>query len=213
MPVIGRRAIPALRLHLPDKLKKFIAEFLFRNKILFFFSFHNFHFFNCETFFKPNSTGTRPAFVRAVPAESNYYNKIEKKMIVCRIPITKQNPVSQTSPLERGRGCVTSEHSHLKPKQTPETNKPHLKKTPHPKPRPSPSHTPLSPLKRGNKHNNPLIIKQKAVSQISPLERGRGCVTPVHSHLKPKQPLKSNRQNLKKKQQKHPNRAPHRNTP
>ena len=117
MPVIGRRAIPALRLHLPDKLKKFIAEFLFRNKILFFFSFHNFHFFNCETFFKPNPTGTRPAFVRAVPAESNYYNKIEKKMIVCRIPITKQNPVSQNSPLERGRGCVTPVHSHLKPKQ------------------------------------------------------------------------------------------------
>ena len=118
MPVIGRRAIPALRLHLPDKLKKFIAEFLFRNKILFFFSFHNFHFFNCETFFKPNPTGIRPAFVRAVPAESNYYNKIEKKMIVCRIPITKQNPASQNSPLERGWGCVTPVHSHLKPKRS-----------------------------------------------------------------------------------------------
>ncbi|BCI61729.1 hypothetical protein Cop2CBH44_00820 [Coprobacter secundus subsp. similis] len=116
MPVIGRRAIPALRLHLPNKLKKFIAEFLFRNEILFSFSFHNFHFFNCETFFKPNPTGIRPAFVRTVPAESNYYNKIEKKMIVCRIPIIKQKAVSQNSPLERGRRCVTSKHSHLKPK-------------------------------------------------------------------------------------------------
>ena len=172
MPVIGRRAIPALRLHLPDKLKKFIAEFLFRNKILFFFSFHNFYFFNCETFFKPNPTGTRPAFVRAVPAESNYYNKIEKKMIVCRIPITKQNPASQTSPLERGRGCVTPVHSHLKPKQTPEANKQHLKKQQQKHPNRAPHrNTPLHPLSRGEintlKH---LIPNKKAVSQNSPLK-------------------------------------------
>lgn len=106
MPVIGRRAIPALRLHLPNKLKKFIAEFLFRNEILFSFSFHNFHFFNCETFFKPNPTGIRPAFVRTVPAESNYYNKIEKKMIVCRIPIIKQKAASKI-PLSRVK-CTPS---------------------------------------------------------------------------------------------------------
>ena len=197
MPVIGRRAIPALRLHLPDKLKKFIAEFLFRNKILFFFSFHNFHFFNCETFFKPNPTGTRPAFVRAVPAESNYYNKIEKKMIVCRIPITKQNPASQTSPLERGRGCVTPVHSHLKPKTSTEAQQTPPQK--HLIPNLAPHrNTPLHPLSRGETNTlKHLIPNKKAVSQNSPLERGWGCVTSEHSHLKPKQPPETNKQHLK----------------
>ena len=46
-------------------------------------------------------------------------------------------------------------------------------------------------------HHKPLITKKKTASQNSPLERGRGCVTPVHSHLKPKQPLKPNRHLLK----------------
>ena len=48
--------------------------------------------------------------------------------------ITKQKAVPQNSPLERGWGCVTFEHSHFKPKHPPKANKPHLKKTPHPTP-------------------------------------------------------------------------------
>ena len=46
---------------------------------------------------------------------------------------------------------------------------------------------PLIPSQEGkHPHHKPLITNKKAASQISPLERGRGCVTPEHSHLKPK---------------------------
>lgn len=88
------------------------------------------------------------------PAESNYYNKIEKKMIVCRIPIIKQKAVSKI-PLSRGaEGCVTSKHSHLKPKQTPETNKPHLKKQQQKHPNRAPHrNTPLTPLSKNSLSN------------------------------------------------------------
>ena len=88
------------------------------------------------------------------PAESNYYNKIEKKMIVCRIPIIKQNPASQNSPLERGRGCVTSAHSLPNQKQTPETNKPHLKKQQQKHPNRAPHrNTPLHPQSNNSLSN------------------------------------------------------------
>lgn len=116
MPVIGRRAIPALRLHLPNKLKKFIAEFLFRNEILFSFSFHNFHFFNCETFFKPNPTGIRPAFVRTVPRRIQLLQQNREKNDCMQNTNYQTKSSIQNSPLERGRGCVTPKHSHLKPK-------------------------------------------------------------------------------------------------
>ena len=46
---------------------------------------------------------------------------------------------------------------------------------------------PLIPSQEGKPpHHKPLIYNEKTVFQTSPLERGRGCVTPVHSLLKPK---------------------------
>ena len=43
------------------------------------------------------------------------------------------------------------------------------------------------PLSRGEylRHKS-LIFNKKISTRTSPLERGRGCVTPEHSHLKPK---------------------------
>ena len=43
------------------------------------------------------------------------------------------------------------------------------------------------PLSRGDylRHKS-LIFNKKISTRTSPLERGRGCVTPAHSHLKPK---------------------------
>ena len=85
----------------------------------------------------PSREGQEVCHVRAQPPQTKTTTEAQQTPPQKHL-ITNKNPASQNSPLERGRGCVTSEHSHLKPKQTPETNKPHLKKTPHPKPRPSP---------------------------------------------------------------------------
>ena len=46
---------------------------------------------------------------------------------------------------------------------------------------------PLIPSQEGNPtHHKPLITNKNAASQTSPLEKGRGCVTPKHSFLKSK---------------------------
>ena len=72
--------------------------------------------------------------------------------------------------------------------------------------------TPLYPLSRGeNQHPKSLITNKKTASQTFPLERGRGCVTHVHSHPTQKQPPKANRHLLKK--QLKPIRASLHNTP
>ena len=178
MPVIGRRAIPALRLHLPNKLKKFIAEFLFRNEILFSFSFHNFHFFNCETFFKPNPTGIRPAFVRTVPRRIQLLQQNREKNDCMQNTNYQTESSIQNSPLERGRGVC---HAQALPPQT---------KNKHPKPtnrtsKNSSKNIPTAPLTV----THPLLPNQKTNYQTkssiqnSPLERGGGCVTPEHSLL------------------------------
>ena len=49
---------------------------------------------------------------------------------------------------------------------------------------------PTSLSKREKQYTKILTIKKKNNIQFSPLERGRGCVTPVHSYLK----IKSNHQ-------------------
>ena len=154
MPVIGRRAIPALRLHLPNKLKKFIAEFLFRNEILFSFSFHNFHFFNCETFFKPNPTGIRPAFVRTVPRRIQLLQQNREKNDCMQNTNYQTESSIQNSPLERGWGCVTSAHSLPNQKHPPEANKPHLKKQQQKHPNRAPHrNTPLTPQSNNSLSN------------------------------------------------------------
>ena len=66
-----------------------------------------------------------------------------------------------------------------------------------------------------------MYIKQKPASQNSPLERGRGCVTPRHSFLNPKAVTEADRYCLATPNtsingfSKHliPCRASHRNTP
>ena len=58
---------------------------------------------------------------------------------------------------------------------------------------------PLIPSQEGNlKLHKSLITKKKAPSQNSPLERGRGCVTHVHSHPNQMQTLKADRHHPKK---------------
>ena len=62
--------------------------------------------------------------------------------------------------------------------------------------------TPLYPLSRGEtSHSTHSLTNEKRSIQISPLERGRGCVTSVHSLLKSKQPPQANRHHLIKQQQ------------
>ena len=57
--------------------------------------------------------------------------------------------------------------------------------------------TPLNPLSRGEiPPLTPFITNKKSAFQNSPLERGRGCVTPVHSHLKTKTVTEADRYRL-----------------
>ena len=105
----------------------------------------------------------------------------------------QQESSIQISPLERGWGCVTSEHSHLKPKQP-------LKPTDTAYPNSSKNTSifaailtithPFIPSQEGKQTQQSTNYQQESSIQISPLERGWGCVTSEHSHLKPKQPLK-----------------------
>ena len=85
-------------------------------------------------------------------------------------------------------------------------------------PTPAPHrHTPLNPLSRGESTlYNCLITKKETASQLSPLERGRGCVTSAHSLLNPKAVTQNLTDNTSpKQQQKHfsPSRASHHHTP
>ena len=103
----------------------------------------------------------------------------------------QQENSTKISPLERGRGCVTPKHSHRKTKATTQSQetRPHqtVAKSISSQPAPlSVTHPSIPSLGRGNLTLNPLIIKNKAASKTSPLERGQGCVTPEHSLLKSK---------------------------
>ena len=76
--------------------------------------------------------------------------------------------------------------------------------------------TPLCPLSRGETAPlTPFITNKKSAFQNSPLERGRGCVTPKHSFLKTKTVTEADRYRLSKQQQNHfnPSRALLHNTP
>ena len=65
--------------------------------------------------------------------------------------ITNKNAASQTSPLERGWGCVTYAHSHPNQKHPLKANRYHLKKLL--KPNRAPHHnTPLNSLSRGESY-------------------------------------------------------------
>ena len=137
---------------------------------------------------------------------------------------------------------MTPVHSHLKTKATTEADRYHLSKQQQNHLCPSRAllrNTPLCPLSRGetpplkpfitNKKTvsqsplsrgeipplTPFITYKKTAPQNSPLERGRGCVTPEHSHLKTKTVTEADRYRLSKQQQKHlyPSRAPHRHPP
>ena len=168
MPVIGRRAIPALRLHLPNKLKKFIAEFLFRNEILFSFSFHNFHFFNCETFFKPNPTGIRPAFVRTVPRRIQLLQQNREKNDCMQNTNYQTKSSIQNSPLERGWGCVTSAHSLPNQKHPPEANRYHPQKNTSPKTAHFTITHPLLPSQKTNYQTESSIQNSPLESEVPP---------------------------------------------
>ena len=96
----------------------------------------------------------------------------------------------QISPLERGWGCVTPKHSHRKTKavtQSQETQ-PHqtVAKSISSQPAPLSITHPFIPSLEGKPHTQPIHYQQKSNFKISPLERGRGCVTPKHSYLKSK---------------------------
>ena len=102
----------------------------------------------------------------------------------------------QISPLERGRGYVTYAHRHLNQKQPPKANRHHLTKQQQNHlnpPRVSHRNTPLYPLSRGETTHPIHSLPTKNSIQISPLERGRGCVTPAHSLPNQKQPPEANR--------------------
>ena len=71
---------------------------------------------------------------------------------------------------------------------------------------------PLIPSLEGKPtRHKPLITNKKQAFRTSPLERGQGCVTPVHSYQNPKLPPEVDRHHLKN----HliPHHVPHRNTP
>ena len=107
--------------------------------------------------------------------------------------ITNKKSAFQNSPLERGGGCVTPKHCFLKSKQPPEAKKHHISKQQqnHLCPcRALHRNTPLNPLSRGEVLHaiNRLLLMRKQYLESPLFERGRGCVTPAHCLLNPKQP-------------------------
>ena len=99
----------------------------------------------------------------------------------------------QISSLERGRGCVTSGHCHLKIKavtrsrQTPPCNTKFLEATSRNTSAYAATFTvahPSIPSQEGKPATQSPHFQEESNIQISPLERGGGCVTPGHSHLK-----------------------------
>ena len=101
--------------------------------------------------------------------------------------------------LQRGRGCVTSRHCHLKSKaatqsrQIPPRSTKFLEtvfRNPSTHAAPLTVTHPLIPSREGNHPHSTYSLPKRTQLPISPLERGRGCVTPEHSYLK----IKSNHQ-------------------
>ena len=68
-------------------------------------------------------------------------------------------------------------------------------------------YTPLNPLLRGETLYSNLLLPRRKQHPKLPSGEGRGCVTPEHSLLNPKQLLKADRYNLTKQQQN--NLCPH----
>ena len=116
------------------------------------------------------------------------------------------------SPLERGRGCVTSAHRHSNQKQPLKANR-YFCATLNTRNTTSPNSSkiisnqsahltvthPFIPSQEGNStHHTPLISNKKATFPISPLERGWGCVTYAHSHPNQKHPPEAKKHLLKK---------------
>ena len=130
------------------------------------------------------------------------------------------NPSNFWGALQRGRGCVTPKHSLLKTKAVTRSQEtpPHqtVAKTSQPMPRPSPSRTPQSPLKRGNLHATNHSLPTRKQRPNLPSREGSGVCDPrakppqtQNGHPKPK------KHHLAKQRQKHfsPHRTSHRNTP
>ena len=101
------------------------------------------------------------------------------------------NPSNFWGALQRGWGCVTPVHCHLKPKAVTQslrnTSSPNRSKNISPHTAPLTITHPSIPSREGNptRHKS-LITNKKTAFQTSPLERGWGCVTSVHSFLKSK---------------------------
>ncbi len=108
------------------------------------------------------------------------------------------NPSNFWGSLQRGGGCVTSAHGFLKTKATTRSRQilprnikldlsQYLSLC-----RASHHNTPLHPLSRGETPPlKPFIANKKTASQLSPLERGGGCVMFAHSFLKTKATTRS----------------------
>ena len=116
--------------------------------------------------------------------------------------ITNKKSAFQNSPLERGRGCVTPVHNHLKTKTVTEADRYRLAIL-------SPIYSnnsayaapfsithPLIPSQEGKYHTQNSHYQQENSISISPLERGWGCVTSAHSHLKTKTVTEADRYRL-----------------
>ena len=133
----------------------------------------------------------------------------------------RQESSARTSPLERGRGCVTPEQSHLKPKtvtQSPRnTTSPNSGKNTSAHTAPLTVTHPSIPSREGKPpHHKPLITNKKATPEPPRPKEGSGVCDPrakppqtQNGHPKPK------KHHLAKQRQKHfsPHRTSHRNTP
>ena len=141
-------------------------------------------------------------------------NCIPQPICLCRVPHhnTPLNPLSrgetpplkplisnkkaalQTSPLERGRGCVTYKHSLLNQKHPPKprnTSSPNSSKNTSAQPTPLTVTHPLIPSREGKHPTQNSHYQEGNSISISPLERGGGCVTSAHSFLNPKRSPKT----------------------
>ena len=113
---------------------------------------------------------TYSAFLQQFPTSLSKREKQYTKILT----IKKKNNIP-TSPLERGRGCVTPVHSHLKIKSNHQkpTNatSPNSRKTISSQPAHLTVTHPFNPLSRGEtSHSTHSLPNRKSASQTSPLE-------------------------------------------
>ena len=106
---------------------------------------------------------------------------------------------------------IQSNHPNTRNTTPPNSSKNQLNPT-----RTSHHNTPLDPLSRGETTPQSTYSQQETSTRTSPLERGWGCVTSVHSHKKIKNiHPKPKKYHPSKQQQNHliPCRTSHHNTP